>query len=1347
MKLTGKNRKLMSNQINPLIQDKIKNWKDKLADSSNSNPLLDFRKNKKPVVDILTTSSLLYKKLVEEESSSYPVSELRTKQTDSDLVKLLDELLQGAKSSIEEKGFNSLFLVLGTLTWFDPEKPQEKYVSPILLVPIRLEKKGRKAPEFTLYPTDEDISVNFILVNKLHDEFNITLPDSDRDQQLSYESFFDEVRSAIAKQPNWKIEETAYLTLFQDAKAAMIRDLEQNQDKIANHPILQRLAVKGIPDNIDRHNILQEKELDQINPSLIYQICDADSSQQVVIEAVKNGVSCVVQGPPGTGKSQTIVNIIAELIGQRKKVLVVAEKQTALEVVFKRLKESKLEDACLNLHHQGTTKTKDFLNELEQTATHLLQRNESQQRDWDILFKPLSDCRQILNNHVVGLHKLEQPLNKSAFDLYGEILKLNREEIPDLKFHLSNLQDWSEIRLDEVKKLLEKLSQFEDFFRERQKTIWSSSPLQCKSWSSNLERDLITNLDHLENRGIKAAQDSVISLRQLLKITEELQTYSDLEKLHPAVTHIIEAPSRVESWSISTDLSELRDLSYDLEINITKYQDINSELNRNYIREFFNINFSEIRRLFYRKFTGIFFFLQPAYWQWRRAKRREYKRLMNLRQDQNRVSEQEVIADIEKAIERQNILNILQDAQNKARQAFGSSFNAEMTELEELKRGLEWLEILNQQQQLDKNKVAAVIASRESYHELRRLSENLEPSLNHIKEGFQFLRKHFPQERMTASGELEKSSLDKVENFRYQASNELALLQQWLDYQEIIRQLEILGTKDFLSKLRNSNIPPDMWFPAFKKGIYDNLLRQIHSDNSELRNFNHKLHERTIAEFSEKDKQQYEVAIKRLRQLHAESWQEWSTQPQASQQLDLLKRERKKLTRQQKIRQFIKHAPQLVTTLKPCLLMSPLAVSQYVDPDAVEFDVVIFDEASQVRTEDAVSSIMRAKQLIVVGDDQQLPPTSYFKSTASNNDNEEEEIYENLLDECSSLSIMKTRTLSWHYRSQDENLISFSNRKFYNSKLISFPNPVKDISRGVHFHYVEDGIYDRGGRGDNIREAEEIAKLTVQHFQQYPQKSLGIITSSKQQAKAIREKLNLISVQHPEIEEFCQDNSGTFLIKPIDEVQGDERDVIFFSFGFGFDNEKRDKLNHSFGYLSKIQQDLGRRRLNVAITRAKCKFVLVASIKAENFEAEKSPQAALLKEYFAYTQSGGQKLDEKLNDELAHSDLPFEEDIYRVLTERGYTVKKRVGRSAYPIDLAVIDNRKPEIEEYLLGIMCDGGTYHKYPTARDRDRLRQEVLQKLGWRIYRIWSREWNRDRDSQINKLIDNIEHLRNQK
>ncbi|RUT04657.1 hypothetical protein DSM106972_042260 [Dulcicalothrix desertica PCC 7102] len=1337
----------MSISVTEEIQQKIQIWKKRLVGDSNSNPLVDFRKNKKPVVNILTDSSSLYSSFAGDDTVSLPFSQLETEQTDTDLNKILDELRKGAKSSLAEKGFNSLFLVLGTLTWFDPQKPNDKYVSPILLVPVKLEKKGRKLPEYTLYSTDEDTSVNFLLINKLSDDFNITLPDSDNAQKLGYEAFLDGVRHAIAIQPDWQLEETTHLTLFQDAKAAMIQDLKQNQDKIAGHPILQRLASKRVLGDVNKPTVPQEQELDNIYPSLVYQIRDADSSQQVVIEAAKKDISCVVQGPPGTGKSQTIVNIIAELIGTKKKVLVVAEKQTALDVVFQRLKENNLEDTCLNLHHQGTTKAKDFFNELDQTITKLSQRTAPQQQNWDTSFKSLDDCRKFLNNHAVKLHNLEQPLNKSAFDLYGEILRLQQEDIPVLKFNCLDLHDWSETKLLKIKNLLEELGKFENIFRGKLSTIWSSSPLQYQPWSSRIYTDLRGSLDNFSD-AIQRAQDTIASFKKLLKITEPIQSLSDLDKLQPAIVHIVEAPPGIENWLLATDIAVFQKLYSELKTNITNFQNINRELNAKYVQEFFSFDLLNIKEIFSKRFTGFSrFFNFLGYLRWLGAKRRERQRLLGLRQDQRQVSEPELIIDIDKAIERQNILDILRDPKSQARKAFGSSFDGEMTELETIERGLQWLETLISWRQLDKKSVIATLSSSERLRELRTVLENLEVSLNKIKEGFRFLREHFPHERKTANGVLEKMLLSEVEIFRKQADNELDLLQSWLDYQEIMRQLNEPGIKEFLSKLRDSNIAPNYWFAVLEKGVYENWLQYIHNDNYELRNFSQDLHERKINEFSDKDKQQYEIAIQRLRQLHTESWQEWSTQSEAEEQLASLKKETRKQKGQQKIRQFIKNAPQLVTTLKPCWLMSPLAVSQYIDADALEFDVVIFDEASQVCTEDAVCSIMRAKQVIVVGDDQQLPPTSFFKSTASSDDDEEEEIYESLLDECSALSIIKNFTLRWHYRSKDESLIAFSNQKFYQSKLIAFPNPVKDVSRGVHFHFVEDGIYDRGGRKDNIREAEEVAKLTLQHFRDYPQQSLGIITSNKEQAKAISEQINLISENHTQIEEFCQDNSSKFFIKTIEEVQGDERDVIFYSFGFGFDNKNPTQLNHNFGPLSKNQQNVGKRRLNVAITRAKCKFVLVASIKAENFDSERSQQAPLLKEYFAYARSRGQQLDEKVDENTYGISLPFEQDIYRVLTQKGYVVKKRVGRSAYPIDLVVIDNRKPETEECLLGIICDGTTYRKYPTARDRDRLREEVLEKLGWHIYRIWSCEWYRDRDSQINELIGHIEYLRNQK
>ena len=1326
----------MSNSITQAIQGKIKYWKNKLADDSNSNPLLNFQKSEKLRVDIDTPPSILFKDLAGDESRPVPIRELRTKQTDAELTTLLEKLRQNAKSTLEEKGFNSLFLVLGTLTWLDADKPKEKFVYPLLLIPVQLQKKGKKPPEYTLHPVDEEISLNFLLVNKLRDEFNISLPESDRVQELGYEKFLDAVRSAIAQKPNWKLEDTAHITLFQETKAAMIQDLQQNEKRIAAHPILQGLALKKIPDNFNSPNLIKEKELDQIPPSSLYQICDADSSQQVVIEAAKAGLSCVVQGPPGTGKSQTIANIMAELMGKHKKVLLVAEKQTALEVVSGKFQKCSLEDVCLNLHHQGTTNTKDLLEELNKTMSRLSQSQESQQQNRDVFFQKLCDRRQTLNQYVASLHENQPPLNKSAYDLYGELLKLEREEVPSLEFHVSNIQNWSEDCLLEANNLLDELGKFEPFFRGTQTTIWSSSPVQ--SWSSDVNTELRQNLENLD-QGVQLAQKTATRLRQLFGIQQLANTLADLDRLQPAIGHVVTVPPVPRGWPLVNDVNALRRLFIELSTDLSNIQNISSALNAKYTSEFFTWNLPDLKKLSdrHRRYRGIFRWLRPGYWNNR-------KRLLAVRQVKHRVSDQELIADIENVIEQKNILNTLADPAHPARRAFGLLFDTEMPDLDGIEQALNWLEGLQQYQlRLPFKGIAAVISSDERLQEVRTLLENLETSQNLVKQGFQFLRRHFGQHRITALGVLEKTSLQEVKNFLDTAKAELDLFQQLLYCRQQVRKLEAIGAKEFLSKLRESKIQPKFWFSVLQKGIYQNWLRHILSDNSQLQHFRENSHEQKIEEFSQLDPQQYQEAIKRLQQLHTERWREWSVQPQAKQQIQRLKREREKKKGHQKIREFIKNAPELVTTLKPCWLMSPLAVSQYVDPDAVEFDVIIFDEASQVRTEDAVPSIMRAKQLIVVGDDRQLPPTSFFKSTASDDEeDEDQEVYDSLLNECSTF--LPDFTLRWHYRSKDESLIAFSNQKFYNSELLTFPNPVKDASRGVHFHYVEGGIYAPGKQQrHNIPEAKKVAELTLQHCQQNSDQSLGIITLNKQQSEAIREQLNQLIVKYPEIEEFCQENSEKFFIKPLELVQGDQRDVIFLSFGYGFYENDRDKLYHFFGPLTKQG---GRRRLNVAITRALYKFVLVASIKAEHLKPEgKLEEVALLKDYFAYAESCGEKLPDKLDDDVS-SDLLFEEDVYQALTQRGYTLKKRVGRSAYPIDLAVINNRRPETEEFLLGIVCDGAIYKEYPTARDRDRLRQKVLQDLGWRIHRIWSSEWFRDRNGQINRLVSLIEHLRNQ-
>jgi superfamily I DNA and/or RNA helicase len=368
---------------------------------------------------------------------------------------------------------------------------------------------------------------------------------------------------------------------------------------------------------------------------------------------------------------------------------------------------------------------------------------------------------------------------------------------------------------------------------------------------------------------------------------------------------------------------------------------------------------------------------------------------------------------------------------------------------------------------------------------------------------------------------LQQIDLNKIRVFLDEAEAELDVFRDWTRYQQCLADLKQVGAGAFIDSLQETTITPDLWYRVLQRAIYKRWLTHIYDESTDLNDFSAKIHERRISEFSRQDSEQFEIAQKRLQQIHAHQWESWSEQSGAKEKLLILNREAVKQQKHKSVREFIKETEDLVPALKPCWMMSPLAVSEFIDPQIPVFDVVIFDEASQILTEEAIPAILRAKQVIVVGDDKQLPPTFSFNKFDTDDDNGgDDENCESLLVECSRF--MKDFTLQWHYRSQDESLIAFSNEYFYDSKLVTFPNPTRDITRGVHFHYVENGIYDRGGKTINIHEAEEVAKLALEHAKT-SQQTLGIIAFSKNQANAIQKELDRLSAKNSELAELLLD--------------------------------------------------------------------------------------------------------------------------------------------------------------------------------------------------------------------------------
>lgn len=452
-----------------------------------------------------------------------------------------------------------------------------------------------------------------------------------------------------------------------------------------------------------------------------------------------------------------------------------------------------------------------------------------------------------------------------------------------------------------------------------------------------------------------------------------------------------------------------------------------------------------------------------------------------------------------------------------------------------------------------------------------------------------------------------------------------------------------------------------------------------------------------------------------------------------------LRRQSQLKRRHKPVRQLLGETRDVVQLIKPCFMMSPLTVSQFLPAD-FRFDVVIFDEASQVLPQDAVNSVYRGSALIVAGDQKQLPPTSFFSTGGEGDDDDEwdEEAtdnFESVLDACKASGVLHGLPLRWHYRSRHENLIAFSNNDFYDNTMVTFPGAYEQSpDLGVAF-FKADGVYDRGGRSNNPGEAAAVAQRVIHHFATRPGLSLGVVALSKAQAEAIEEAVQKARTTRPDLDRFfTEDRLGGFFVKNLETVQGDERDVIILSVGYGPDH--RGKLLSTFG---PINRDGGWRRLNVAVTRARRRMEVVASFHGSELADSTNKSVQHLKRYLQYAERGPHILETAAADPDAAPESPFEEEVLGVLRDWGYSVQPQVGVAGFRIDMAIRHPAAPG--SYALGIECDGVMYHSSRAARDRDRLREAVLRDLGWKLHRIWGTDWYRNRQDAMARLRAAVE------
>jgi very-short-patch-repair endonuclease len=701
---------------------------------------------------------------------------------------------------------------------------------------------------------------------------------------------------------------------------------------------------------------------------------------------------------------------------------------------------------------------------------------------------------------------------------------------------------------------------------------------------------------------------------------------------------------------------------------------------------------------------------------------------------------EEVLNDLKIIIKLCSIEEEILSKSDKLKELFGYYFVGLDTNWDSIMNSLNWTHQMKQcfgENKLPEKFIELICYSQEGIKSADLGSRKIRDILDSIKNEISFVESLFDQN----THDFDNSNIQEICDWLTVCVNNFKNLEDWIDFRLSKELCAEYGLQPFIEEVIKNNINGKDIVNTFFKRFYRLWLDDMYTRFPMLQSFRRLQHEDMIRAFQLLDRNQLKIAQSRVRELLSSKRPNFSSIVARGSEVATLLREVEKRRRIMPLRKLFQRISNLLLTLKPCLLMSPLSVSLFLDPDYFKFDVVIFDEASQICSEDAIGAIFRAKQVVVVGDKEQLPPTNFFKANTGesefeDDESEDTEVYESILDECSTA--LHKISLKWHYRSRHEHLIAFSNAKIYKN-LITFPSAVEKISDfGVEYIEVQNAFYDRSGTRTNKIEAQKVAELVFEHFRKYPERSLGVIAFSEAQQNEIDVAVRQLRSKYSSFEQFFnEEKEEPFFIKNLENVQGDERDTIIFSIGYAKDQNGIMHMN--FGPLSKQG---GYRRLNVAITRAKYNVKLVGSIKPTDIDLERtnSEGVKMLRQYIEFAIHGPESLQSELSiPSFAEFDSPFEEEVYKLLCEAGYKVDTQVGCSGYRIDLAV---RNPDLSgRYLIGIECDGATYHSARTARERDRLREEVLKMRGWKIHRIWSTDWVKDPISEKNRLLKAID------
>ena len=1241
--------------------------------------------------------------------------------------KRLLRLALDARTAEEEQGVNILYLALGFLTWFEDKSSSVAREAPLILLPAELVRNARTST-YDVRCRDDEVATNLPLQERLKRDFGMVLPEiEETDDWLPSEYFF-QVTDMIAGRTGWRVQPDAMqLGFFSFAKFLMVRDLDPgNWPDVAltGSQLVRGLLAEGFDPGDSLFG--PDDKLDRIlAPAEIIQVVDADASQTKVIEEVRSGNNLVVQGPPGTGKSQTIANIVAAAVHDGKTVLFMAEKMAALSVVYDRLVKHGLRDVCLELHSRKANK-KALAAELGRTLRAGAQPAPAVPAAPD----ELRDTRDILNWIADVLHSPLHGVDYTPFAALADLARCVGLNVPAPSIQSGGLERLTNAERDSLGDLVGEFAgtlEESGFPAEHPFTGTGNPDLQPPD-RRRLERELEDAVTMLDAVTACAAEDPTVHWGAVPEsLAEVMSRHSALEALagapegasdyltaffDPAHEPRLVAALRAGSdWRAASDAiapvfhdSALSEPAEELRAAVKRGQfSFFARLGRNYRRAA-----SELDAL-----------LRGALPKQAAAR----------------------VALIEKLIDVQRKRAALTEEESWLRPILADNWGGERTEFAHALRVAEWLaEVRAQRREIPRDVMLRAVAElRDTKALVARIAELVQRARNATETPLRRLAYDLSAGGLGTG--VESVSIAALRSRLERMRANVHRYDEWVRLAHLRMELSEAGLGPLVDAVAAGTLQPAAarmeFFHACAEARWRFVIGSLPALSRDLRMQDRHALVRT---FSDLERRRFEDVQELIRARHLAQLPRG-----ADGQMGIIRGEIARKRRHKPIRWVMQHTGSMVQRIKPVFLMSPISVAQFLRPGAVQFDLLVIDEASQVRPEDALGAIARARQIVVVGDRQQLPPTSFFdRLTGADDadDGDETDVLgakatemESVLTLCEARGV-RQRMLEWHYRSRDPSLIRVSNAEFYDDGLVLPPSPLPDgDDSGLKFRKVA-GVYSSrssgsGRAGTNKIEALEIVDLMARHARSGNGQSLGVVAFSKAQSDMITEVLEHARRDDPVLDDLLQENKPeNVFVKNIENVQGDERDVILISVGYGPHEPGGRLASMNFG---PINGEGGGRRLNVLFSRARARCEVICSFDPADIDPARAAREGprVLKRFLEFAKSG--RLDEQLPTGLA-ADSPFEEDVAQEIADLGYEVDYQVGSAGFRIDLGVRHVERPG--RYILAVECDGASYHRALWARERDRLRQDILEGLGWQFHRIWSTDWFYRREQEIERV-----------